>query len=224
MLEVIFKQHDGNPFEPSDLLGASAANVICAAVMSTRFRHDNYEFKSFMKNFDDGFELFTSIGLANFVPALKYLPGVDSKVKQLEVNHGKMLKFARKVINEHRADLDLANPRDLVDAYLVEMAKAGEALKELGIDGDSQLEQVILDLFSAGVETVKTALTWSILYMLHFPEVKEKIQRELDSVVGEDRLPEYEDKERLPYTWAAICEILRRASIVPLGTTHSTFR
>jgi len=45
--------------------------------------------------------------------------------------------------------------------------------------------------------------------MLHNPEVLKKAQTEMDAVVGQDRMPEFEDKENLPYLNAVIKETLR---------------
>lgn len=45
--------------------------------------------------------------------------------------------------------------------------------------------------------------------MLHYPDVMRKVQTELDSIVGTDRLPEYGDAESLPYLQAVIKETRR---------------
>jgi len=37
-------------------------------------------------------------------------------------------------------------------------------------------------MYSAGMETVKTALKWAVLYMLHNPDVMRNVQEELDTV------------------------------------------
>ena len=93
-----------------------------------------------------------------------------------------------------------------------------------GFNPEEQLEQVILDLFSAGVETLKTSILWSMVYMLHNPDVMKKVQDELDTVIGSERLPAVKDMSKLTYTKATIYEIMRRSSVVPTGTTHSTDR
>lgn len=80
------------------------------------------------------------------------------------------------------------------------------------------------DLFSAGMETVKTSLLWINVYMLHNREVMLAVQQELDQVVGRSRLPSIEDLPYLPLTEATILESMRRSSIVPLATTHSPTR
>ncbi|KAG5353583.1 hypothetical protein C0989_005101 [Termitomyces sp. Mn162] len=52
--------------------------------------------------------------------------------------------------------------------------------------------------------------------MLHFPSVMKKAQDELDHVVGLNRMPEFDDKDNLPYVKAVINETLR---FIPKGST-----
>lgn len=82
--------------------------------------------------------------------------------------------------------------------------------------------QVVADLFSAGMETVKTTLLWMNVFMLRHPDVMQKVKDELDSVVGRHRMPSIEDIPHLPYTESTLLEGMRRASIVPLATPHAT--
>lgn len=89
---------------------------------------------------------------------------------------------------------------------------------------DRQMQQIMGDLFSAGMETIKTSLQWSVLFMLHHPNVMRSVQEELDQVVGRHRLPKLEDLAYLPVTESTILEVMRRSSIVPLGTTHAPTR
>lgn len=50
-----------------------------------------------------------------------------------------------------------------------------------------------------------------------FPEVQKKAQAEIDAVVGNDRLPKFSDRSRLPYIDALAKEVLRWNVVVPLG-------
>lgn len=52
------------------------------------------------------------------------------------------------------------------------------------------------------------------------PHVQEKAQRELDEVLGSNRLPEHEDIASLPYIQAIYYEVLRWRPNVPLGIPH----
>ncbi len=49
------------------------------------------------------------------------------------------------------------------------------------------------------------------------PEVMAKAQREIDAVVGNERLPGFADRENLPYTNALVKEVFRWHSVVPTG-------
>ena len=52
------------------------------------------------------------------------------------------------------------------------------------------------------------------------PEAQAKAQKELDEVVGRDRLPDFSDKENLPYVDLVIKETLRWFPFAPLGIPH----
>ena len=81
--------------------------------------------------------------------------------------------------------------------------------------------QVIGDLFSAGMETIKSTLLWTIVFMLRNPKAMKKVQDELDTIVGRHRMPQIEDIQYLPTTETTILEVMRISSIVPLATTHT---
>lgn len=53
--------------------------------------------------------------------------------------------------------------------------------------------------------------------MAQHPEILTKAQKEIDSVVGNSRLPTFEDRPHLPYVDAIVKECLRISSPVPLG-------
>lgn len=85
------------------------------------------------------------------------------------------------------------------------------------MDGFSewQLVSIISDLCAAGMETTITTMGWSILLMMRFPEAQRKVHEELDQVLGRERFPTWADRNRLPYTHAALYECQRYANITP---------
>ncbi len=213
--------------DPEPLVKCAVANVVGSMVMSTRFRHDDTRFQRFMHLFDEGFRLFVDTGLMTFMPILRFLPKVGQTCAKLRENRDEMVTFVREVISEHRSTLNANAPRDLIDNYLIkqrQLEAEGEEAKEAfyhGYDPERQLEQIVLDLFSAGIENVSHTLLWSMVYMLHNPEVMQKVQAELNEKVGEARLPTLDDCRELPYTRATMCEVMRMSSVVPTGVTHS---
>ena len=52
------------------------------------------------------------------------------------------------------------------------------------------------------------------------PEIQKKAREELDSVVGPDMLPTYEDYESLPYIRAIFMECARWLPVVPISLPH----
>ena len=53
--------------------------------------------------------------------------------------------------------------------------------------------------------------------MVLHPEVQRRAQAEIDSVVGTDRLPSFEDRSQLPYVEAVVKEVFRWNPVAPLG-------
>ena len=56
--------------------------------------------------------------------------------------------------------------------------------------------------------------------MASFPDVQKRAQAELDAVIGPQRLPNFADRENLPYVAALIKEALRWRPVSPLALMH----
>lgn len=52
--------------------------------------------------------------------------------------------------------------------------------------------------------------------------ILDKVQSEIDEVVGRLRTPSLSDKGKLPFTEAAIMEVQRMTAVVPLAIPHMT--
>ncbi|EKM75602.1 hypothetical protein AGABI1DRAFT_79771 [Agaricus bisporus var. burnettii JB137-S8] len=84
------------------------------------------------------------------------------------------------------------------------------------------VKEVALQVFSIAFEADVAGLMTLILAMAAHPEAQRKAQQEIDSVVGLHRLPDFSDKESLPYVNAMLKEVLRWNPIIPLGVPHLT--
>jgi len=82
---------------------------------------------------------------------------------------------------------------------------------------DMELAYAVAAPFGAAIETTSGTLETLLLAMLHYPEVMKKAQAEIDRVVGHDRMPEFSDKDDLPYVAAVISEAMRWRPIAPLN-------
>ncbi|EIW83762.1 cytochrome P450 [Coniophora puteana RWD-64-598 SS2] len=61
-----------------------------------------------------------------------------------------------------------------------------------------------------------------VLAMLLHPHIQARAHAEIDAIVGNDRLPSFEDRPSMPYIEAIIREVLRWRPVVPLGIPHAT--
>lgn len=58
-----------------------------------------------------------------------------------------------------------------------------------------------------GSDTSSASLQNVVLCLVVFPEAQKKAREEIDRVVGEDRVPTWDDIPNLPYTMALIDEV-----------------
>ncbi|KAJ6631104.1 cytochrome P450 [Mycena sp. CBHHK59/15] len=75
---------------------------------------------------------------------------------------------------------------------------------------------------AAAMETTLSALRAFIHMMVLHPDIQDKAQAEIDSVVGDKRLPNFDDRESLPYIDALYREIMRLHGPAPLGVPHAS--
>ena len=71
----------------------------------------------------------------------------------------------------------------------------------------------------AGTDTTSTTMRIFILFMLNYPDVLRRLRGEIDSVVGSDRMPDWEDEPQLPYLTACIKEAMRCRPAIPMVRT-----
>ncbi|KAJ3512342.1 hypothetical protein NLJ89_g3577 [Agrocybe chaxingu] len=123
--------------------------------------------------------------------------------------------------------LTSSNAKCYLHGFLVSMLyNEVKARMSNGTIPDCLTSQCITNIKQLGMSNLELAYAVSnlwheyiVLAMLHFPEVQKKVQAELDAIVGQDRMPEYEDQASLPYVRAVINEALRWRPVAILGGT-----
>lgn len=73
---------------------------------------------------------------------------------------------------------------------------------------------------SAGSDTSSNTIEWGLSELLRNPHVMQKVQAELDAVVGRHRLVQESDIPHLPYLQAVVKEVLRLHPGAPLMIPH----
>lgn len=211
------EEKNGEPFNIHALTQTSVSNIICSIVFGQRFDYKDERFTRLMEMFDANFKLMNPI--LNFFPCLQHIPGDPFRGKQVLWNAETVYAFIWELVQEHDNSLDDTCIRDYIDAYLKE--KKNRQSDESNTFTDIQMLRSIGDLLSAGTETTTTAIRWGILFLLHNPDVKNRMVTEIQEVVGTSRFPTLNDKENMPYSEAVITEVIRKANVAPLGVPHS---
>jgi hypothetical protein len=74
----------------------------------------------------------------------------------------------------------------------------------------------------AGGNTTWATIVVCILHLILYPEVQQKVKAEIDKVTGGERLPTFEDREKMPYLEYVIEETTRIVPLWPLGVPHAS--
>ncbi|KAF9238500.1 cytochrome P450 [Melanogaster broomeanus] len=94
--------------------------------------------------------------------------------------------------------------------------------KGYGETDEDIVKAVAASVFLGGVETIDSSLLMFHLAMVLNPDVQTKAQEEIDRVVGNERLPNFDDRPALPYIEGVYLETLRWQPVAPLGVPHMT--
>ncbi|XP_077990660.1 cytochrome P450 2J4-like [Glandiceps talaboti] len=196
----------GKPFDPRNYLSKAVSNIICAIVMGERFQYADPSFQRIISILHESTQS-TLLMLSIFCRSLIYTPFFRSRFRQ---TYDDLQRIIMASVSQHKEDFDPSKPRDMIDMFL----------KDLRPIGEDDFVQSVIDLFAAGTETSSTALIWSIQLLVLHPEIQDKVQFELDRVIGQHRSPSMEDIAELPYIEAVISEIQRFSAIAPLAVPH----
>ena len=74
---------------------------------------------------------------------------------------------------------------------------------------DQQLRDEVMTIFLAGHETTANALTWTFYLISEHPEIEERLQKEIYSILGNKTDISFDDIQKLEYTTKVLTESMR---------------
>ena len=205
----------GASINPPALFSSALSNLMFRSVFG-RGEGDTGEFdrrrQQLIEHINWIFVNASAVNLADYIPWLRALPSNAVKDAQAQAAIGSSIVRDLIEATRQRPGLDLDNPGCLVEVML-----ASEAAGEIS---DEMSRHLCADLLIAGIDTTGATLTWLLLLLANRPAVQAQIQQELDAVIGPDALPNFDDRERLPWLSAAIMESMRYRTIGPFALPH----
>ncbi|THH20292.1 hypothetical protein EW146_g1063 [Bondarzewia mesenterica] len=152
--------------------------------------------------------------LVDIIPAMKYIPawfpGAAFKKNAAQ--------WKKNVIEMVTRPYDLVKYRMADNTALPSFTSNLLEGREVTPEQEDLIKWAAVSLYGGGADTVVSAMSTFFLAMTLYPEVQQRAQLEIDSVVGNDRLPTLDD--HLPYVEAIVSEVLRWGTVVPLGVVH----
>ncbi|XP_070685957.1 cytochrome P450 2G1-like [Pempheris klunzingeri] len=210
------------PFDPTILLSHTVSNVICCMVFGERFGYEDKQFLHLLNILTEILQFNSSpMGqMYNIFPwIMERLPGHHHTVVAMieEVK-----EFIRTKVQEHKETLDPNSPRDYIDCFLTRMnQEKHNPTTEFFYEN---LVPTVLNLFLAGTETTSSTIRYALSVLIKYPNIQEKMQQEIDTVIGEASYPTMENRKSLPFTDAVIHEVQRFLDIVPFSVPHYTLQ
>uniref|UniRef100_A0A8B9P1C4 Uncharacterized protein n=1 Tax=Apteryx owenii TaxID=8824 RepID=A0A8B9P1C4_APTOW len=206
----------GQPLNPGVLLSAAVGNAICRILFGKRFGYSDPEYLHVLRLLAENFLLESSIAgqLYNMLPSLMdLLPGPHQTFFR---NNNFIQDFLARKIAEHEATAHFDAPQDFTDAFLRKIEQVEKGNPRTVFTRENMMV-TLFDMLAAGTESTSISIRYCLMVLLEHPAVAEKMQEEIERVMGRERLPALRDRAAMPYTDAVIHEAQRCLDFVPLG-------
>ncbi|XP_059287966.1 cytochrome P450 71AU50-like [Lycium ferocissimum] len=187
------------------------ADLTCLMVFGKKYMDDDLDKRGFKAVIQEVTHLAATPNLGDFFPFLGVidLQGLTRRLKNLAKVFD---EFLEKIIDEHVQSHDQKQSKDFVDTMLDIMQSGGA---EFQLDR-SHIKAILFDMLVAAVDTSATSIDWILTELLRHPDAMKKLQKELEEVVGLERMVKESHLEKLKYLDMVVKEGMRLHSVVPV--------
>ncbi|KAE8316600.1 cytochrome P450 [Aspergillus transmontanensis] len=162
--------------------------------------------------------------LVESFPMLKHLPDCIAPWKAEIKRRGRLeaeanMTLVRVVRQDMESAKESPGAEPLFNSLTKQLLETRDSNPEAFPLTERDFSYIPASLFGAGSDTTSSTLCSAMLAIVTNARTMEVAQLELDSVVGRDRLPTFEDIPNLPYLRAFSKEVLRWRPVAVLGGT-----
>ncbi|KAI0763838.1 CyP450 monooxygenase [Trametes elegans] len=153
------------------------------------------------------------------LPVLQYLPSWFPGTAFLTD-----ARALREALHKVKYDLFEEGRKRLECGSASESILSAYARQANGLPGtvdEEEIASAMATVYIAGSDTTIASTTAFLLAMAMNPDVQRKAQEELDKVIGSTRLPDFDDREHLPYINALVKEVSRWNVVAPIGLVRA---
>ncbi|XP_044586495.1 cytochrome P450 306a1 isoform X2 [Cotesia glomerata] len=217
-----------NGIDPLSILHHCIGNVMNNLVFGTVYDEDDEIWKWLRDLQEEGVKHIGVAGPLNFLPFLRYLSHYKQIMKSLVDGKLETHKYYQKLIDQYKTKIlntedYKINSDNFLAAFYDEMTRR-QNNNSVGSFTEQQYYHLLADLFGAGTDTTLTTIRWFLLYIAISPEKQEKIYEEIKTVLDDKEEISLENSSSLILLQAAICEVQRLRSVVPVGIPHGAIK
>ncbi|XP_050395453.1 steroid 17-alpha-hydroxylase/17,20 lyase [Patella vulgata] len=215
------KEEEGKPIDIQKYIGLLVCNLLHGVCFNKSFDINDKQFLELLHVFESTNNDIGNGFWEDIIPPLRRFP--TAKFKRIMGTFDIFLNFIRDEYAAHKDNFSEDNMKDFTDYLIHARRQAIQEDPEIeNVITDEHLVQTCSDIFSAGIDTTRQTINWTILLLIQHPEIQKKVQAELDQVLDAGQAPTLIDRERLPYTEAVLHESMRLCPVAPLGLPHAT--
>ncbi|KAJ8667478.1 hypothetical protein QAD02_009141 [Eretmocerus hayati] len=212
-LECILENiQDGGVRQMKQIIVPAIINVLWIFAAGKKFDQNKLQyFIDLMGRRAQAFDM--TGGILSAFPWIRHIAPNYSGYNLLVTLNNEFKSILTEIIDEHKKNFIAGTERDVIDMFLTEMysGKGPETVFD-----DDQLVMILVDILLAGLNITATTLDFLFLTMLINQDSQRLLHDEIDRVIGQDRLPNMNDKANMPYLEAVILESQRLAPVVPV--------
>ncbi|CAL2255120.1 unnamed protein product [Prunus armeniaca] len=201
----------------SDKVSSLSVDMSCRMVLGKKYKDEEFDERGFKSVVREGIQLASAPNLGDYIPFIAPLDlqGFTKRMKSVNKAFDNLFE---KIIEEHLEPNDGERTKDFVDVMVGFM---GSEESEYRIERP-HIKAIMLDMLVASMDTSSTTIEWALSELMRHPKAMKKVQKELENVVGLDKMVEESDLEKLDYLNMVVKETFRLHPVAPLLVPHAS--